>query len=292
MSLSLTEINQALKPYQREVRQQYKLEQNISALQHQLASHQENLKYLDQALAKEWDDVIELTESRWRNFWLSLQLQGTKDVLLEKEQKEWEVVRDERQNLISLIAQVEEQIKILESKKQYLGEVSTPLAELLKTKHQILMTSETHDVYQQMVGDEEDLKKETFALENLVRGFQTTIDNLQKVEVLLQDKKLWQKNPQSVIHFIDTTYLLLNKLVSSINKQRLDLDLPFSIQTLGTFETQLNIAVNPQDWYDVLLTFEGYCQQILTQLQSKETETDIYLSSLHERRQKFLFESY
>ncbi|MFK7920950.1 MAG: hypothetical protein AB8H47_03290 [Bacteroidia bacterium] len=290
MSLSLNEINQALKPYQREVRQQYALEQNISALQHQLASHHENLKYLDQALAKEWDDVKELTESRWREFWMSLKLTESEDVALKKEQKEWEIVRDERQNLISLIAQVEEQVKTLQAKQQYLGKLDTPLEDLLATKHKLLMDSPTHDVYQGMVAKEQSVQAHARSVEKLVADFIMLIDYLQKLEAMLQTSSGRTNNHRSISYYLDHADELLQQLATQLLSTDLELDLDPTV--LQGFEKQLNASKKAPAWIETIDTFQGNAQIYLTQLQSKETLIASELETISKRRQKFLFESY
>ncbi|MEL7530433.1 MAG: hypothetical protein AAFN10_03955 [Bacteroidota bacterium] len=290
MSLSLNEINQALKPYRREAHQQLELEKQISTLRHHMASHRENLKYLDEALAKEWADVEALTKTKWRRFWLNLD--NVRQLVLEKEQKEWEVVREERQNLVFLMAEVEAEIKTLQGRREYIGDVSAPLTKLLATKHQLLLASETHDIYQSMVAEEEELKQKVGDLDKLAQGFQLAINQLQKVEVLIQDRHYLGQKPAQVLHLIDTTCNLIYKLVPAANKLRIELDASFSINSLTTFEAQFNIASNADDWYVVLLDFENRCTQVLLQIQTQETVVAAQADQIQERRQKFLLESY
>ncbi len=290
MSLSLTEINDALRPYRQEAYQQLELEKQIATLRHHMASHRENLKYLDEAVAKEWADVEALTKSKWRRFWLNLS--NIQQLILEREQKEWEVVRDERQNLVFLMAEVEAEIKNLESRRKYLGDVSEQLTELLQSKHQILLASETHDIYQSMVAEEAELKQKAIALETLAEGFQIVVSNLKKVEVMVQDSLYLREKPAQVLHLIDTTCNLIYKLVLEANKLQIKLDAAFSVNSLTTFEAQFNIASNADDWYAILLDFENKCTRVLLEIQTQETVIAAQADQVQERRQKFLLESY
>ncbi|MEM6347057.1 MAG: hypothetical protein AAF927_24425 [Bacteroidota bacterium] len=290
MSLSLSEINRALEPYRQEAHQQLELEKKIATLRHHMASHRENLKYLDEAVAKEWADVEALTKSKWRQFWLNLN--NIQQLILEREQKEWEVVRDERQNLVFLMAEVEAEIKNLESKRVYIGDISDQLTELLQTKHQLLLASETHDIYQSLVAEEEELKQKVVSLETLAEGFQIVVNNLKKVEVMVQDIRYLREKPAQVLHLIDTTCNLLYKLIPEANKLKIKLDAAFSFNSLTTFEAQFNIAANAEDWYAILLDFENKCTRVLLEIQTLETVFAAQADQIQERRQKFLLESY
>ncbi|MEM6347056.1 MAG: hypothetical protein AAF927_24420 [Bacteroidota bacterium] len=284
--LSLAEINEALKPYQREKALKTDWEAELEDIEVILGSLRYALTVLDEHVAKEWADVKEIRKPGWRNFWYDLT--RTKDPKLAKEMADWRTARDERQKLHQEIEKVENERKEIQHQLQSVQDIELPLKELLNLKAAQLLKAPPHPKYNQLVKEYRKIKT---AREKLILIYHTAGPAYRSLDQLYNQIRgdhrpgqATQSQQKLYQYLVSITQPQLKTLGLHLQgtKKMLQLPLSFPIRELSRFSIHLKVAKTPTQRTEVVAKYRRYCQE----LKEASLERDKHFLGLRDQNQK------
>jgi len=264
--LSLAEINEALKPYQREKELKTDWEAELEDVDVILGSLRYALKVLDEHVDKEWAEVEAVKKPGWKSFWFGLT--GEQDNKLEKEMADWESARGERQKLIKEIEKVENERKEIEHQLNSVKDIEIPLQELLKLKAAQLLKAPPHPKYNQLVKEYRKLK---IAREKLTAIYHTAGPALRSLDQLYNQVRgnhrpgQATQSQQKLYHYlVSITQPQLKTLGLHLQgtKKMLQLPLSFPIREVARFAQHFQKAETPTQRTEVVAKYRRYCQEL------------------------------
>ncbi|MEL7530432.1 MAG: hypothetical protein AAFN10_03950 [Bacteroidota bacterium] len=284
--LSLAEINEALKPYQREKELKTDWEAEREDLEVILGSLRYALTVLDEHVDKEWADVEAVKEPGWKSFWYGLT--GEQDRKLEKEMADWETARGERQKLIKEIEKVEKERQEIEHQLQSVKDIELPLNELLKLKAAQLLKAPPHPRYNQLVKEYRKIKT---AREKLIVIYHTAGPAFRSLDQLYNQVRGHHRpgqatqSQQKLYHYlVSITQPQLKTLGLHLQgtKKMLQLPLSFPIREVSRFSIHFKVAKTPTQKTEVVAKYRRYCQE----LKEVSLERDKHFLNLRNQNQQ------
>lgn len=284
--LSLQEINAALAPFKQELADRMHWDRLIDDFTKKQQSLQQQIVSLDAQIEQERADVDRIQQPGIYRFWQTIK--GQRDEEEQREYLEWQDALGERETLAGRLAEIEERLQFLRSRKAQLGDIDKPLEELLKLKRQTIR-SLIKDPLHQLESQISELKLELLGLSGIQVSLPGTIYELKRLQRAISlNLHRYRKDRHKLMAHFRQNFDALDRRFRSIGTsvdlyhRNAELELAQTGDDLRAFHQQID-QLEPSGLADYLQLWLAQIQTLQKHVQDREANGQERLSTLQEQ---------